>query len=178
MKTFKAGMWAGAVVAIVGNAAGITAAQVQEVGADRIIAVNRAIVHAPAADMLVSIDANWPSEANAFEGIRVVGIPDIDGAQYLVMPHETVTFSPFDRIEIRNNMLSAIRLAEEAGASRIVLLGVDTQRYEQIHQFRGFTEGLAQLTVELMERGIPVEIAKLHAGGEAPKKPLNASKTG
>jgi len=121
------------------------------------IAVNRAVVMAPWADMLVSIDANWPTEANDFAGLRIIGFEgDID-ALYAGLPYEVVTLAPGNVVHIRSNALAAVRIAAMAGAAKILLLGFDTERYEAIHNFQGLTVGLAALIAELGAQGIEVE---------------------
>lgn len=162
MNKFEVGMWTGATVAVVSNVEGMSADQVAAVRADRVIAVNRAVVHAPGADMMVSIDGNWPDAP--FSGIRVVGVPGIDGAQYVSLPYEVV-----GSVEMRNNAISAIRLAEQAGATRIVLVGFNTDRYEQIHNFPHLTRAMGALIAELGARGVQVEFAPAVAA-EQPRK--------
>ena len=59
--------------------------------------------------------------------------------------------SQFETIQIRNNSLAAIRIAYMAGANKIILLGFDPERYEEIHAhtgFRGLKEGLEQITAD------------------------------
>jgi len=125
------------------------------------IAVKRAYRLAPDADMLIGLDgtadAEFWTETDDFDGLRVCGTEcDLD-VLYLHLPHEVVTLAPGHVIHIRNNGLAAIRVAAMAGASKILLLGFDTGRYEAFHGFRGLTEGLAQLTAELQARGVAVE---------------------
>ena len=58
------------------------------------------------------------------------------------------------RDTLRNNALAAIRIAAQAGASEILLYGMDPAEYEALHDFRGFAEGLLALIGELQARGI------------------------
>lgn len=150
-------IWPGETVAIIGNGPAMTAELAESVRAHRTIAVNRAVVMAPWADMLVSIDGNWPAGASDYAGMRIVGIESDVDALYVHMPHEVVTMGPAHIIHIRNNALSAIRIAADAGAAKILLLGFDTDAYEVLHSFPGLTIGLAALIAELRERGIAVE---------------------
>ena len=154
-------MFAGQTVAIIGNGPSLTDAMLADAKTHSCIAANRAAVRAPWADMLVSIDGNWPVECETFAGLRVVGIErdDID-ALYVAMPHEVVTIAPGHVIHIRNNVLSAIRIAAQAGASEILLYGIDPAEYEALHDFRGFAEGLAALIVEMAAKGVSVCYAK------------------
>lgn len=156
-------IWQGKTVAIIGNGPTASAKAVAALCNCKIIAVNRAIVHAPQADILVSIDGNWPVEGDhfpeyeKFRGLRVVGI-ESDGidALYLNLPHEVVTLGPGHVVHLRNNALFAMRLAAKLGAKKLILLGFDPARYEEIHNFPGFQIGLDTLVDELEEQGIEV----------------------
>lgn len=162
-------MWPGETVAILGNGPDL-AAQLAAAGRPtRSIAVNRAVAVAPWADMLVSIDANWPPEGEDFAGMRVVGIESAVDAQYVHLPHEVVTLGPGHVVELRSNALSAMRIAAAAGAGKLVLFGFDPERYEEIHSFPGLAIGLAALIAELRARGVEVEHYALPADhpGEA-----------
>jgi len=160
----------GKTVLIVGNAPGMgreLVAALRDV--DYTIAVNRGVVHAPDANAMVSIDGNWPDVAANFKGLRLVGVPvDDPTATFAHMPHEVVTLGPGNVVHIRNNTLSAMRIAAKAGAKSIVLYGFDPEAYEAKHSFRGFVEGLAALTAELVETGVAVERRAIRA------KPLPA----
>lgn len=173
-------MWPGETVAIIGNAPGMTAELATELANTlrpcRAIAVNRGIRFAPWADMLISIDGNWPEEGNAFAGLRIVGIESERDALYVPLPYERVTVAPGHVLELRNNALSAIRIAAQAGAARIVLAGFDTDRYEELHGFPGLTAGLAALTAELQAQGIVVEQALAGDGSGTPLPPIETRK--
>jgi NAD(P)-dependent dehydrogenase (short-subunit alcohol dehydrogenase family) len=147
-------------VLIVGNAPGMSQAIVDALhGYDYVIASNRGVVYALHADAMVSIDGNWPEEAIDFIGLRLVGMPvDHVDAQYVHMPHDIVTLEPGNVVHIRNNSLSAMRLAADAGAKRLTLIGFDPAAYEALHSFRGFVEGLAALIAELAARELPVQV--------------------
>lgn len=129
------------------------------------IAVRRAAIFAPDADMLVSLDgptgsfddAFW-ADVEDFEGLKVCGTEcdDLD-ALYPGLLYERVRLGEGHEIEIRNNGLAAIRIAALAGARRILLVGFDTEAYERAHGFVGLTAGVAQITAELALRGIAVE---------------------
>ena len=149
-------LWPGKTVAVIGDGPDLTDEALAAAKSYPCIAANNAISRAPWADMLVSIDGNWPPEAEDFAGLRIVGIESDKDALYLNMPHEVVALGPGHVVHIRNNVLSAIRIAEAAGAKSIMLLGIDTAAYEALYGFRGFTEGLAALIAELGAKGVAV----------------------
>lgn len=155
-------MWAGETVAILGAGPDMTADLAETARGHKTIAVNRAIKLAPWADMFVALDPHHPfwDSASDFHGLRVCGVEcDID-ALYPGMLYETVQIAENHIIQIRNNALAAIRIAARAGAAKIVLLGFDPERYEEIHAHTGFyglVQGLEQLTAELRAQGIVIE---------------------
>lgn len=154
--------WRFATVAIIGNAPTLTQelATRENLGLPHhayAIAVNRALVKAPWADAAVSIDGNWP-EGVEFTGLRIVGSDSdaLDGV-YVNIPHDEVVMSPHETIHIRNNALMAIRIAVEAGATRLMLVGFDAPQYEALHNFPGFMQGLDQLVARVRAKGVDVE---------------------
>lgn len=155
-------LWAGKTVAILGAGPDMTAELAETARGHKTIAVNRAIKFAPWADMFVALDPHHPfwEEAADFKGLRVCGVEcDLD-ALYAGMFYEIVNMGEGQTIEIRNNALAAIRIAALAGASKIILIGFDPERYEEVHAHTGFTglvAGLAQITTELQAQGIEVE---------------------
>jgi hypothetical protein len=155
-------MWEGETVAILGAGPDMTRELADSARGYKSIAVNRAVKFAPDADMFVALDPHHPfwADAAGFKGLRVCGVEcDID-ALYPGMMYETVRIGPGHTIEIRNNALAAIRIAERAGAARILLLGFDPARYEEIHKetgFYGLIQGLKQIIEELRSKGIEVE---------------------
>ncbi len=155
-------VWLGETVAILGNGAAMTKALADSLAGYKRVAVNRAVRFAPSADMFVALDPDpqhWAA-AEGFSGLRVCGVEcDID-ALYAGMWYETVNMPGGARLHIRNNFLAAIRIAALAGASKILLAGVDAPLYDEIHAhtgFSGFTEGLAQITAELRAQGVEIE---------------------
>lgn len=175
-----ADLWAGQTVAILGAGPDMTAALAESSRGHRTIAVNRAIRFAPWADMFVALDPHHPfweeADALGFRGIRVCGVEcDID-ALYAGMWYETVQMPGGERLQIRNNALAAIRIAAQAGAAKILLLGFDPERYEEVHAhtgFRGLVQGLAQITAELHAAGIAVEridSPEQHPGTRPPRR--------
>ena len=160
-----ADLWAGQTVAILGAGPDMTEELAQTATGCKTIAVNRAVKWAPWADMFVALDPHHPfwEEADnlGFKGMRVLGVehPDYD-ALYPGMMYERVQMPDGANIEIRNNALAAVRIAFRAGAKKIILLGFDTDRYEEIHAhtgFRGLTQGLKQIMAEMLAAGVEVE---------------------
>lgn len=155
------GIWKGETVAILGAGPDMTEELAQKSYQYKTIAVNRAIKFAPNADMFVALDPHHPfwEDAKDFKGIKICGIECDYDAYYVGMFYEKVMIGD-SFIEIRNNALAAIRIAEIVGAKKIILLGFDPERYEEIHAhtgFRGLKEGLEQITSELCGKGIEVE---------------------
>ncbi len=174
------GLFAGETVAILGAGPDMTAELAETARGHKTIAVNRAIKFAPWADMFVALDPHHPfwEEADklGFSGIRVCGVEcDLD-AMYAGMFYEAVRMGEGHTLEIRNNALAAIRIAAEAGAKKIILLGFDPERYEEVHSHTGFSglvQGLAQITAELQAMGIEVEridSAEQKPGTRAPRR--------
>lgn len=157
-------IWTGLTVAILGAGPDMTAELAETARGHKTIAVNRAVKFAPWADAFVALDPHHPfwEEADnvGFKGLRICGVEcDID-ALYPGMMYETVVMGEGHTQEIRNNALAAIRIAQRLGAAKIILLGFDPERYEEVHAHTGFTglvQGLAQITAELQAAGIAVE---------------------
>lgn len=155
---FQAPDWSGLTVAILGNGPGMSHELAASVRADRVIACNRAVRFSPYADLFVALDPEHHVDLD-FDGLRVVGVECEADAMYAGLLYERVVLGEGHVIEIRNNLLAAIRIAAATGSARIALYGVDTAAYEAEHDFRGVTEGLAALVAELGARGIAVEMA-------------------
>jgi len=160
--TIPADLWAGQTVAILGAGPDMTAELAESARGFKTIAVNRAVKFAPWADMFVALDPHHPfwEAAAEFKGMKVCGVEcDID-ALYAGMFYERVSMGEGHTLDIRNNALAAIRIAALAGAKKIVLLGFDPERYEEVHAhtgFRGLVQGLEQIVAELRAAGIDVE---------------------
>lgn len=169
-----ADLWAGQTVAILGAGPDMSAELAERARAFKTIAVNQAVKFAPNADMFVALDPHHPfwEAAADFKGLKVCGVEcDID-ALYAGMLYETVRMGDGHTIQIRNNALAAIRIAALAGASKIILLGFDPERYEEVHRHTGFVglvQGLAQITAELQAQGI--EVDRVDSGQQFPGKP-------
>jgi hypothetical protein len=160
-----ADMWRGETVAILGAGPDMTEELAATAKGHKTIAVNRAIKFAPFADMFVALDPHHPfwEEADklGFKGMRVIGVEHDDyDALYPGMMYERVTLRGGEEIEVRNNALAAIRVAFMAGARKIILIGFDPDRYEEIHAhtgFRGLSEGLEKIISEIRAAGVEVE---------------------
>lgn len=157
--------WQGETVAILGAGPDMTKELAETARGYKTIAVNRAVKFAPWADLFVALDPHHPfwEEADklGFKGMRILGVehPDYD-ALYPGMMYETVQIAEGHTIQIRNNALAALRIAFLSGAKKIILLGFDCERYEEIHShtgFRGLTQGLEQMTAEIRAAGVEVE---------------------
>ncbi|MFZ4539206.1 hypothetical protein [Propionivibrio sp.] len=158
------GIWQGETVAILGAGPDMTAELAATAKGYKTIAVNRAVKFAPWADMFVALDPHHPfwEEADrlGFTGLRVCGVECDYDALYAGMFYETVQMGEGHTLQIRNNALAALRIAARAGAKKIILLGFDPVRYEEVHAHTGFSglvQGLAQITAELRANGIEVE---------------------
>lgn len=158
-------LFAGQTVAILGAGPDMTDDLAAKAKGYKTIAVNRAVKFAPWADMFVALDPHHPfwEEADklGFKGMRVIGVDHDDyDALYPGMMYEQVQMSDGYLLEIRNNALAAIRIAFKGGAKKIILLGFDPDRYEEIHAhtgFRGLKQGLDQIIAEIRAAGVEVE---------------------
>lgn len=157
--------WENETVCILGAGPDMTKELAETAKGHKTIAVNRAVKFAPWADMFVALDPHhqfWEEADNlGFKGVRILGVehPDYD-ALYPGMMYERVQMPDGANIEIRNNALAALRIAFLAGAKKIILIGFDTERYEEVHAhtgFRGLTQGLEQITAEIRAAGVEVE---------------------
>lgn len=155
--------WEGETVAVLGAGPDMTAELAEAARGHKTIAVNRAIKFAPWADMFVALDPHHPfwEEADrlGFAGIRVCGIECDEDARYAGLLYETVQMPAGETLQIRNNALAAIRIAARMGAAKILLIGFDPTRYEEVHAhtgFRGLVQGLEQITAELQAQGVEV----------------------
>jgi len=178
------GMWQGETVAILGAGPDMTEDLAEKARQYKTIAVNRAIQFAPNADMFVALDPLHPfwEAAEGFNGIKVCGVECDYDAYYLGMFYETVHISDSETLQIRNNALAAMRIAVMAGATKLLLLGFDPERYEEIHfkkcGFHGFKQGLEQVIAELISKGIEIEridSAEQFFGKPAPKRNVRKS---
>lgn len=175
-----ADMWDGQTVAILGAGPDMTAELAATAKGYKTIAVNRAVKFAPWADMFVALDPHHPfwEEADrlGFSGLRVCGVECEIDALYAGLFYETVQMGDGHTLQIRNNAMAAIRIASLAGAKKIILLGFDPARYEEVHAHTGFSglvQGLAQITAELQAKGTEIEridSQKQYPGTRAPRR--------
>jgi len=169
------GIWQGETVAILGAGPDMTEELAEKAREYKTIAVNRAIKFAPNADMFVALDPLHPfwEAAKDFKGIKICGVVNDYDAHYIGMFYETVQLSPSETIQIRNNALAAMRIAVMAGAKKLVLLGFDPERYEEIHfkkcGFRGLIQGLEKVIAEIKSQGVEVE--RIDSNEQFPGKP-------
>jgi hypothetical protein len=131
-----------------------------------VIAASSGVRNAPTADMLVTIDNVMPPHSvgadAGFAGLRVAGVPSDDLTHvYVPFPYEHVQVGPNRTVHVRNNGISAIRLAAERGATRIVLAGFDPKGYDAFNAPYGYdgvtAAAIPALIAELAGRGVAVE---------------------
>jgi hypothetical protein len=148
--------WAGATVAVLGNAPGLSAQLAQLPEGCKVIAASRAINVYPRADMMVAIDGNGGPQD--FDGLYVVGTPGDGPGLYIGMFYERVTLAPGHEIEFRNTGLLAIRVAAMMGAAKIVLAGFDAYEYERRYdyQYKGIVQAFDSLVAHLRASGTEV----------------------
>lgn len=170
------GIWQGETVAILGAGPDMTAELAEKARKYKTIAVNRAIKFAPKADMFVALDPHHPfwEAAKDFKGIKICGVECDYDAVYMGMFYEDVVMSPAETLQIRNNALAAIRIAVICGAQKLILLGFDPERYEEIHfkkcGFRGLIKGLEQVIKQVESQGVEVE--RIDSPEQFPGRPV------
>ncbi len=170
--------WEGQTVAILGAGPDMTAELAETARGHKTIAVNRAVKFAPWADMFVALDPHHPfwDGREDFAGIKVCGVECDYDARYPGMLYERVKMGDGSVIEIRNNALAAIRIAFRMGAAKILLLGFDPERYEEVHAHTGFVglkQGLEQIIAELQAAGVEVvrmDSEKQYPGTRPPRR--------
>jgi len=154
--------WEGQTVCVIGAGPEMSEELAERARGLKTIVCNRAVRFCSWADVFIGLDPRHPFYADPgdFKGLRVCGVECELDALYAGMWYYTVRISEGHTIEIRNNAIAAIMLAERMGAAKILLLGFDTLRYEEIHRgtgFYGLTQGLKQIIQELRSKGIEVE---------------------
>lgn len=172
--TIPADLWSGKTVAVLASGPSMSQSLADSVRHLPRIAVRMAYRLAPDADMVLALDGPpndgfWPElMASDFAGIRLCGVEcDLD-VRYVNLPHERIVLGPGHEIESRNNGLAAIRIAAQAGAAKILLLGFDPEInghfYDDVTDpgyagewYPGLRAGLAALIAELQAKGIAVE---------------------
>jgi len=155
--------WQGQTVAVLASGPNMSQEVADALREHRRIVVNHTHRLAPDADMLVAMDGNWPQELRDFAGLRVTGVLDDDlDALYIGPRWERVQIAPGHEIEVHNSGLTAIRIAAQMGAARIILAGFDLGTpghwYDDVHEeYTGVAQGLAAIEAELTARGVKVE---------------------
>lgn len=186
------GLFAGLTVAIIGDGLSMT----QEL-ADAVHHLPRVCARLGArwaldADMVIAIDGPpnlgrwpdymppgpgfWPWALENFPGIKVTAgetddLPPEVGSFWHRWEMVTVSEAPSHVVEVRQNYMSAIHIAEQGGAAKILLLGLDAEAYDEMYAGQGLHlgKGIEQLTAKLRANGIVVERiatledARLHA---------------
>ena len=155
--------WQGQTVAVLASGPNMSQEVADALRKHRRIVVNFTHRLAPNADMLVAMDGNWPQELRDFAGLRVTGVQDDDlDALYIGPRWERVQIAPGHEIEVHNSGLTAVRIAAQMGASRIILAGFAPETpghwYDnQQDAYTGVAQGLAAIEAELTARGVIVE---------------------
>jgi len=155
--------WQGQTVAVLASGPNMSQEVADALREHRRIVVNFTHRLAPDADMLVAMDGNWPKELRDFTGLRVTGVLDDDlDALYIGPRWERVQIAPGHEIEVHNSGLTAIRIAAQMGAARIILAGFDLGTpghwYDGVQEaYTGVAQGIAALEAELTARGVKVE---------------------
>lgn len=121
-------------------------------------------------------DGFWPWALENFKGQLVTAgetdeLPLEVGSFWHRWEMVTISEVPSHVIEIRQNYMSAIHIAEQGGAAKILLLGLDAKEYDEMYAGQGLylAKGIDQLTAKLRAKGIVVEHiktledARLHA---------------
>lgn len=194
-------LFVGQAVAIIGEGPGMT----QEL-ADAVRHLPRVCARLGArwaldADVVISIDGPpnlgrwpsymppgpgfWPWALENFPGQKVTAsetdeLPPEVGSFWHRWEMVTVCEAPKNVIEMRQNYMSAMHIAEQGGAAKILLLGLDAEAYDKMYKPEGLclAKGIEQLTAKLRAQGIEVvdiktvEDARLHAF--APVIPMRA----
>lgn len=112
-----------------------------------------------------SVAGFWPWALENFKGKLVTAgetdeLPAEVGSFWHRWEMITVSEVPSHVIEIRQNYMSAMHIAEQGGAAKILLLGLDAKEYDEINQGLYLTKGIEQLTARLRAQGIEVEHVK------------------
>jgi hypothetical protein len=177
------GLFAGLTVAIIGDGPSMT----QEL-ADAVHHLPRVCARlgsrwALDADFVIAIDGppnlgRWPDYMPPGDGFWPWALENFKGTMITAgetdeLPPEVKSFwhrwemvtivDPTHVIEIRQNYMSAIHIAEQGGAAKILLLGLDADAYDEMYagQIGIFmAKGIEQLTKKLRAKGIAVEHIK------------------
>lgn len=121
--------WEGKTVAIMASGPSMTKEQADAAAKVKRIAINDTYLLAPDADVLYAADPEWwfqNHDALLFNGMKITAkdVYGLPGVHYCKPLHVSVG---------GNSALRAAHIAYEAGAERIILLGVDLNDDEQTH---------------------------------------------
>jgi hypothetical protein len=103
----------------------------------------------------------WPYALENFPGLKITASESENlPPEVMFFWHRwelvTVSTVPSHIVEFRNNYMSAIHVAEQGGAKKILLLGLDPELYDSKYGIF-LTAGIKQLTAELQAKSIEVE---------------------
>jgi len=173
-------LFAGKTVAVLGSGPSLTQECVDSVRHLPRVCARWSAKMAPDADIVIAIDGlpddefwSW-AQANCTGKLLCGALTDAlpDEVGYYWQRYENVTLStvPCHIIEFRNNGMSAIHIAEQGGAAKILLLGFDPDKplwfydtAQSMHVpilYPGLAEGLNQLITKLRAKGIEVKHIK------------------
>lgn len=182
-KWTPSGLFTGQTVAVIGDGPSMT----QEL-ADSVRHLPRVCARLGArwaldADIGIAIDAppnlgRWPGDMPPSPGFWPWALQNFKGKLVTAgetdeLPAEVGSFwhrwemitvvDPTHVIEIRQNYMSAMHIAEQGGAAKILLVGLDADAYDDM--YRGqiglfMAKGIDQLTAKLRAKGIVVEQIK------------------
>lgn len=193
-------MWAGRTVAVLASGPSMSLEAAEAVHAARLpaIATNETFRLAPWADALYGADDDWwrfrAQEALKFAGLKITGQEHAEFPQLLSLRRTGETGFDPDPACLRtglNSGYAATHIAAQAGASRVLLLGVDMQgthwhgphprplRNTPPEGFVRMLERWATLAPELAARGVEVVNCSMGSALECfPKMPLRPALNG
>ncbi|MDO8313079.1 MAG: TylF/MycF/NovP-related O-methyltransferase [Sideroxyarcus sp.] len=185
------GLFTGATVAIIGDGPSMTQELADSVRHLPRVCARLGCRWALDADIGMAIDAppnlgRWPGDMPPSPGFWPWALQNFRGKLVTAgetdeLPPEVGSFwhrwemvtvvDPTHVIELRQNFMSAMHIAEQGGAAKILLVGLDTDAYDTMYMGQGlyFGKGIEQLTAKLRAKGIVVEHiktledARLHA---------------
>jgi hypothetical protein len=154
-------LWKGKTVAILASGPSLSAEQVELVRAHKLpcIAINNSVVLAPWADALFAADVSWwcryQSVGLAFQGLKTTTHDSVPFEQVKLL--RPTGFKGYDHTPgtIRtgiNSGYQATHVAMQAGASRILLLGVDMSVKHGVHWHGSHPEGMSNPDERILPR--------------------------
>lgn len=185
------GLFTGQTVAVIGDGPSMTQELADAVNHLPRVCARLGCRWALDADIGMAIDAppnlgRWPGDMPPSPGFWPWALENFKGKLITAgetdeLPPEVGSFwhrwemvtvvDPTHVIEIRQNYMSAMHIAEQGGAAKILLLGLDAKEYDDMYAGQGLylAKGIEQLTAKLRANGIIVERiatledARLHA---------------